>query len=143
MARTLAITMLALLACATIAFAAGPLKGRTYTGTLAQGHVRIVLKVSGSGRSVLVSAPYAPLFCEPGGAGERVIARPVPIAANGRFSGTISYELRPTHAILSRLIFSGRFSGAKVTGTGRSEFLLAAIKHCGGTTSFSAKAKKK
>ena len=134
---------MAVLAWGAVALASGPIKGRTYTGALAHGHVKIVLKVSKSGRSVLVTAPFAPLYCEGGGPGARAITHAVPITANGRFKGTIAYEFVATHAKLSRLIFSGRFSGRSVTGVGRSELLLAVLKHCEGSTTFSAKAKKR
>lgn len=139
----LAIAVAGALATASMALAAGPIKGRTYTGTLAHGPVRIVLKVAKSGRSVLVSAPYAPIYCGPGAAGGRGLTHAVAISARGKFSATITYELKTGHVKLSTLSITGRFSGPKVTGTGRTEFLPAVLAHCDGSTTFSAKAKKK
>jgi hypothetical protein len=142
--RTLALLAPAMLASGAVALASAPIKGRTYTGALAHGHVKIVLKVSKSGRSALVTAPYAPLYCESGGsAGPRVITHAVPITATGRFKGTIAYELASSHVTVSRLIFNGRFSGRRVTGVAHTELLLAAIKHCEGSSTFSAKTGKR
>ncbi len=53
-------TLIVLLAIATVAFAARPVKGGTYTGTFAHGKETITLRVSASGKSVTVNAPFAP-----------------------------------------------------------------------------------
>jgi hypothetical protein len=128
-----------LLALTTVALAAGPVKGATYTGTTAHGNAAISLKVSKSGKSVTVNAPSAPIYCQGGGAGTRQITRAATISPSGSFKGSITYEFVPTHRITAHLRFAGKFSGHAVKGTARSEFPLA--KQCDGSTSFSAKVK--
>jgi hypothetical protein len=139
--RIAAFTSLAALAVAAspaLATAGGPVKGAKYTGTTAHSSEPISLKVSANGRSVTVSAAFAPLYCEGGGAGTRQITKPAVISTSGAFKGDIAYEFAPEHKITAKLLFSGKFSGHTVKGTARSEFLLA--KQCNGSTSFSAKA---
>ncbi|HEY4996995.1 MAG TPA: hypothetical protein VII03_03300, partial [Solirubrobacteraceae bacterium] len=72
---------------------------------------------------------------------------PVAIAKNGSFKGSITYEFIPLHKKVTKLYFSGKFSGKTVKGSVRSEFgLLSAEAHknllqCNGSTSYTAKTK--
>jgi hypothetical protein len=134
--RTLviAVAVTALLAT-TVAQAASPVKGAKYTGTTARDSQPVSLKVSTSGKSVTVSVAFAPMYCEGGGAGSLAITKPAAIS-HGSFKSTIAYEFTPEHKVTSKLYISGKFSGNKVKGTARSEFLLA--KQCDGSTTFSA-----
>lgn len=135
---TLVATMLALAVC-SLALAAGARKGATYSGTTVHLKEPITLKVSRSGKTVTVNEAFAPLYCEGGGAGERAITKAVPISSSGKFKAVISYEFVPEKKITSKLYVSGTFKGKKVSGTARSEFLLA--HQCDGSTSFSASTK--
>lgn len=145
--RILVLAGIALLVAATVALAAGPRKGATYTGTAVHGKESVTLKVSKSGRTVTVSVPFPPLYCEGGGAGTRQVTKPAAIAGNGTFKGSIAYEFIPLHKLVTKLYFSGRFSGKRVSGKVRSEFgLLSPEAHrsllkCNGSTGFSAQAK--
>ena len=145
--RVVSLAAAALLLSATLALAAGPKKGASYTGTTVQNKEPITLKVSHNGKSVTVSILSAPLYCEGGGAGERQITKPATIAKDGSFKATITYEFTPTHQKTTKLFLSGKFSGKKVKGSARSEFGLVSaeahskLKQCDGTTSFSAKTK--
>jgi hypothetical protein len=139
-ALAVVVTMTALLAAA-VAQAAGPVKGAKYTGTTARDSQPISFKVSTSGKSVTVSIAFAPMYCQGGGAGTVQVTKPAAISHSGSFKSTIAYEFAPEHKITSKLYVSGKFSGNKVKGTARSEFLLA--KQCDGSTSFSASATAK
>jgi hypothetical protein len=135
----LAPTLVLLLATTTVALAAGPVKGGTYTGETVRGKRPITLKVSKSGKSVTVSLTFPPQYCEGGGGGTRQITKAATISNSGSFKASIAYEFAPTHKITARLFLTGKFSGHAVNGTARSEFPLA--KQCNGSTRFSAKAK--
>jgi hypothetical protein len=143
--RCTGLALLALLATAAVALAAGPKKGATYTGATVQNKEPITLKVSSSGRTVRASVVSAPLYCEGGGGGERQITKPATISKSGRFSATIAYEFIPTHKVVTKLYISGRFSGKTVKGSARSEFgllnaaALRNLKQCDGSTSFTAR----
>ncbi|HUA74933.1 MAG TPA: hypothetical protein VL988_09280 [Solirubrobacteraceae bacterium] len=146
--RVLGIAALAALATAAVALAAGPKKGATYSGILSgPSKEPITLKVAKNGKSVTFSVQAAPLYCEGGGAGERQISAPAPIAKDGSFSGTIAYEFVPTHKKTTKLYVKGKFSGSSVKGTARSEFGLTSpqaakeLAKCNGSTTYSAKAK--
>jgi hypothetical protein len=145
--RVVSLAALVVLLAAAAALAAGPKKGATYTGRTVQNKEPIALKVAGSGKAVTVSIQSAPLYCEGGGGGTRQISKPAPIANDGSFKGTITYEFIPTHQKVTKLYFSGKFSGKSVRGTARSEFGLISpeahskLKQCDGSTSYSAKTK--
>jgi hypothetical protein len=145
--RAASLAAVAVLLFAAVALAAGPKKGATYTGKTVQAKEPITLKVSHNGKSVTVAVLFAPLYCQGGGAGERQIVAPAPIAKDGSFKATITYEFTPTHQKTTKLYVSGKFSGKKVSGSARSEFgLVSAEAHknllqCDGSTPFSASAK--
>jgi len=126
------------IATSAVALAAGPVKGGTYKGVTVHARAAISLKVSGSGRAVTVSVPAPPAYCQGGNGPTRQITKPATISSSGSFKGSISYEFALLGKTVINLFYSGRFSGRSVTGTARTEYLLA--KQCNGTTSFSAKA---
>ncbi len=142
--RVVSVAIVITVLCAAVALAAGVKKGATYTGSTVQNKEPITLKVAKTGKTVTLNVLFAPLYCQGGGAGERQITKPVPIAKDGSFKGEITYEFTPTHAKTTRLYIVGKFSGKKVKGTARSEFGLinaqahANLKQCDGSTSFSA-----
>jgi hypothetical protein len=129
---------LATMASGAIALASKPVKGATYIGATAHGKAPIELKVSANGKSVTVKMLSPPLYCQGGGGPELQITKVAAIAKSGSFKGSNAYESRFNHKITALLLFSGKFSGRTVTGSARSEFLLA--KTCDGSTSFSARA---
>ncbi len=145
--RVLGIAVLAALATAAVAFAAGPKKGATYSGKTVQGKQPIALKVSKNGKSVTISVQVAPFYCEGGSAGEKQITTPATIAKDGSFSGSIAYEFVPTHTTTARLYVTGKFSGKSVKGNARSVFGIQSVQattelaKCDGSTTFSAKTK--
>jgi hypothetical protein len=116
---------------------AGAAGNALYSGHTAAGHRPIYLRVSGDARTVTVDVPFPPLFCQGGGGLERRITRAAPIAGDGSFHGSITYEYRPNHRRNIRLYFSGRFSGRSATGRVRAEYLRA--RQCDGSTGYSAR----
>jgi hypothetical protein len=116
---------------------AGAARNALYSGHTAHGTRPIYLRVSADGRSVTVDVPFPPLFCQGGGGLERRITRPAPIAGDGSFRGSITYEYRPNRRRNIRLTFSGRFSGRSARGAVRAEYLRA--PQCNGSTSYSAR----
>jgi hypothetical protein len=148
--RTACLAVLVSLAVAAVALAAGPRKGATYRGKLVQDKEPIALKVSRNGRSVTVSAQFAPLYCFGVSVKERQITKPARIGRNRSFSATITYEFVLTHKQTAKLFVSGRFNGRRVSGVARSAFPAFhtvtptahhSLKPCDGTTTFSAKAR--
>jgi hypothetical protein len=137
------------LICVAGAFAAGPLKGKTYQGAAPsmgvnrEGHrVRthasgnIVLRVAGNGRSVTVrfssSAPV--LYCV---SQERIhvqSTKPASISRGGKFTATIDERFAAGPGAPSIVqVVTGQFSGATVKGTIRTQ-----APPCSGLSSFSA-----
>jgi hypothetical protein len=123
----------------TVALAAGPVKGASYKGATAHGKDAISLKVSRSGKTVTVSVPTPPGYSQGCGGPTRQISKAAAISSSGSFKGSIAYEFQLVRKIVVKLFISGRFSGRTVKGTARSEYAFS--KACGGSTSFSAKAK--
>jgi len=125
----------AILAAATAgALAAQPLKGRVYAGVTAHGKASVTATVAKSGKTLTLSVPRAPLYCQGGGPSPTQVTKPAAIAADGSFSGAIVYFYQ------GRVSYKVRFSGrvAKtdlITGTLRSEYKS---KECSGSTTFSA-----
>lgn len=124
-----------LLVSATAALAGKPVKGATYTGVTTHEKDTVTLKVAPNGKSVSVSVPTLPLYCQGGGPPEVQVTQPARISSSGAFSGKITYKF---HGKVSfKASFSGKFAAAKATGTLHSEYKTAA---CSGSTSFTAKA---
>jgi hypothetical protein len=144
--RIIGFAVLAMLATAVVALAAGPKKGATYSGMTVHGKEPIMLRVAKNGKSVTVNVPSAPLYCQGGGPAERQITAPAPIAKDGSFTSTIAYEFVPTHKKTARVYVNGRFSGKSVKGTARSLFgssleTFKSLHRCDGSTTFTAKTK--
>ena len=136
--RALAFVPVIVIATSAVALA-GPVKGGTYTGSTAHGRAAITLKVSSSGKAVTVSVPSPPAYCQTASGPTRQITRAAAISNSGSFTGSISYEFQLVQKTVVKLFFSGRFSGRRVTGTARSDFIYG--KECNGSTSFSARAR--
>ena len=130
-------TVLALAAGGTAAEAAGPVKGARYTGLAAHGKGAMTLKVARTGRSVSVSIPAAPVFCDRPAIVQIQKSTPARVTKKGAFTGSISYEGLFTSGLTAKVYYQGRFNGKRATGTLRSEFLQ--VTGCNGSTSFSAK----
>lgn len=124
-----------LLVSATAALAGKPVKGATYQGTTAKEGDTVTLKVATSGKSVTVSVPVLPLYCQGGGPPEVQATQPARINSSGAFSGKITYKFQGK--VSFKATFSGKFAGSKVTGKLRSEYKSAS---CSGSTTFTAKA---
>ena len=139
------------LACVAVAFAAGPLKNRTYQGGAPsigvdrEGHrVRthasgnIVLRVASNGRSVTVrfSSSSPVLYCV---TQERIhvqSTKPASISKSGKFSATIDERFAAGPGAPSIVqVVTGQFKGGTVRGQIRTQAPM-----CGGVSSFSATA---
>ena len=148
--RVLLTTLVLTVASAAVAFAAGPLHGKTYktttpgTGTNSRNEsaripsVPMTLKVSGNGKTVTVhfgsSTPI--LYCTDKQQLQVQSTKPAKISHNGSFTAKIDERFSPgigEPAIVQ--VVTGKFSGATVHGTIRTE-----APPCGGTAAFSAKA---
>jgi hypothetical protein len=148
----LGLTLLLTLAGSVAAFAAGPLKGRTYEGrTQASGvssegltqRLRvtgpITLRVSRSGGSVTVhfasSSPI--LYCNTSKPLYGQTTKPARISGSGTFRASVGerFAAGPGPPPIVQVV-TGRFSGRTVKGTVRTE-----AGECGGTTSFTATAR--
>ncbi len=134
-----AVSVLALAASAAPAAAAGPVKGAKYAGLTARGSDTVTLKVARTGRSVSVSIPAAPVFCERPAVVQIQKSTPARITKKGAFKGSITYEGLFTTGATAKVYFQGRFNGKRATGTVRSEFLQ--VTGCDGSTGFAANKK--
>ncbi len=149
--RRLAAALALALALPAAALAAGPLRGKTYEGTLpssgvdSEGHHKqlqpagkIVLRVARNGRSVSVrfTGPFPILFCVSEVPMQAQVTHAATISASGRFHATVGerFSAGPGEPSVFQAV-SGQFSGRKVHGT-----IHTSPSECGGTTSFSATA---
>jgi hypothetical protein len=147
----MAVTTALTLALSGPALAAGPLRGRTYQGTLpssgtdSEGHHKevqpagkIILRVAGNGRSVSIrfTGPFPILYCVSQVPMKAQATHAATISASGRFRATVGerFSAGPGEPSVFQLV-SGQFSGRKVRGTIRTQ-----PSECGGTMSFSATA---
>jgi hypothetical protein len=151
--RTLAAALALTLAVSAAAVAAGPLKGKTYEGSAPSSgianyhHLRmrlrsggnIVLRVARNGRSVTVgfSSSTPLMYCNTRESLRGQTTKPAPISSSGAFRASIGQRFLPgpgAPAIVQRI--TGRFSGRSVSGT-----ISTSAGECGGTTTFSARAR--
>jgi hypothetical protein len=131
-----ALALVAVLALAAAALAAHPKKGRIFAGLTAHEKVSVILTVSKNGRTVTVSVPDAPLYCQGGGPPTKQVTKPAVISNGGSFSGSIAYQLQGKTAY--KVSFGGKFTKPTVAiGNVRSEYQHA--PQCSGSTSFTAK----
>jgi len=151
--RTLAATLALTLAGSAGALASGPLKGKTYegsvpsTGVKSEGHHlvklyaggNIILRVAGSGRSVTVrfSSSAAILYCHTQQLLHSQSTKPASISRSGTFQAAITqkYSAGPGSPASVQVI-TGRFSGRTVSGTIKTN-----AAECSGTATFSARAR--
>jgi hypothetical protein len=151
--RTLAASLALTLAVSTAALAAGPLKGKTYqgsvptTGVSSRGHHRLALhaggnitfKVAGNGRSVTArfSSSYPVLYCNTTKALQVQSTKPAQISGSGTFRATITerFMAGPGPPAIVQVV-SGKFSGRTVSGT-----ISTQAAECSGSATFSAKAR--
>ena len=149
--RVLAVALLSTLVTAAGAFAAGPLKGRTYKGSSSSSGVNsegqtqrmyvtgpITLAVAANGRTVTVRFPSPDpiLYCRTSEQLHSQTSAPARISRSGTFRATVSqrFALGPGPAPIVQVL-TGRFSGRTVKGTIHTE-----AAECGGVASFSATA---
>jgi hypothetical protein len=153
--RTLALTLALSLTISMVALAAGPLKGKTYSGrTPASGvgsegsfsfgvRLSVVLKVSANGKSVTASFPGIPeagthravMYCNVGVALVRQVTSPATISKKtGSFQATILDKLSEEPSVPLKQIVTGKFDGHTVKGTVRT----ATSAGCSGSTTYTA-----
>ncbi len=154
----LTIAVFLALGLVAVAFASGPLKGKTYTGktlsygTNSEGRFEFVegkafpvtLTVSPSGKFVTASFPgvsegstrRALFYCNVGVAMKSQATKPAKISNGGRFTATIYDTLSAEPGVPLKQVITGTFNGRTVGGTVRTE----EGPGCSGSTSFSAKA---
>lgn len=146
-----AVALVVAFAGSAAAVAAGPLRGKTYTGGVpsmgvdGQGHhVRthatgdITLGVSGSGRSVSIHFTGAPvLYCVTQQQIRVQTTKAASISRSGAFKASVGerFAAGPGPPAIVQVI-SGQFSGGAVKGSIRTQ-----AAECGGVASFSASAR--
>ncbi len=119
---------------AAAALAAKPKDGKVYTGDTAHEQLPVKVTVAQNGKTVKLSIPDAPLYCQGGGGPVTQSTKPAPVSSTGHFSGTIKYVFRGKVAY--KVTFKGYFATSKVaTGTVRSEYIT---KSCDGSTAWTA-----
>jgi hypothetical protein len=151
---TLAVTLVLTLTISVVALAAGPLKGKTYSGrTPASGvgsegsfsfgvRLPVVLKVSANGKSVTASFPgiseagthRAVIYCNVGVALVHQVTKPATISKTGSFQATILDKLSEEPSVPLKQLVTGRFNGHTVKGTVRT----ATSAGCSGSTTYTA-----
>lgn len=129
-----------LLALATVALAASPVKGAKYAGSLTIAKAETVtFKVSPSGKKVINVRvlPVVPNHC--GVAGTPPAQNSIPAAIkNGKFKATLNEETS-NGAISGTATVTGKFlAGGKVKGV--VENPLPGAEECGGNFAYAAKA---
>jgi hypothetical protein len=153
--RTVAATLMLTLSISVVALAAGPLKGKTYTGrTPASGvgsegsfsfgaPLPVVLKVSANGKSVTASFPgiseagthRAVFYCNVGVALIRQVTKPATISKKtGSFQATILDKLSEEPSVPLQQIVTGKFNGHTVKGTVHT----VTSPGCSGSTTYTA-----
>ncbi len=147
--RALAVTLALTLAGSAGAFAAGPLKGRTYEGGAPSSGVNsehhrqpthatgnIVLRVSARGTSVTVrfSSSSPILYCRTQQQLHKQSTKPVSISSGGTFKAAVAerFAAGPGPPSIVQVV-TGQFSGRTVRGT-----IQTHAAECGGVASFSA-----
>jgi hypothetical protein len=94
MCRVSILALVAVLATATVALAANPVKGAKYSGTInANGGLAISFKVTSNGKDVVkMKVPQPPIFCQGGGPPPaQNPAKPAPISSSGTFKEKLQY----------------------------------------------------
>ncbi len=132
--RAAACAAAAILATAASAWAAKPLAGKVYTGDTARDQLPVKLTVSRNGRTVKMTLPFAPLYCQGGGGPVKTQTAPAPISSKGAFAGTIDYIF--DGKVAYRVTYSGYFA-TKTVATGKVRSIYTS-KQCSGTTAFTA-----
>jgi hypothetical protein len=138
------------LAMSAVAFAAGPLHGKTYKGQTAatgkdvEGHTITLhpagvleLKVASNGSTVTVHFPQhaAVLYCLTTLTLHSQSTKPAKISSNGSFKASVGERFQASAGSPPvTQIITGRFSGGTVKGT-----IHTSAAECSGTTAFTAK----
>jgi len=143
---SMAAVALACCACTTLALAAKPSKGATYSGqiTVHRGTITrnypISLKVSASGRQVAsFDVSLYPVYCEGGGFGAPV-SKTARISSKGTFRAALPLVFAPTHQNQGSLVVSGRF-GPHHSLSGKVTTDFSKSTSCNGTARFHATAR--
>jgi hypothetical protein len=135
-----AAVLAAVLLFATVApaLAAKPVKGATYNGTVKQGSIPLLFKVSKSGKKVTkIKMSTLPLFCQGGGGPSVIKFNTARIKRKGTFSTTGTESTGGT--VFAQARISGKFTahgGAK--GSLKVTYLKASS--CSGKTTYTAAA---
>lgn len=146
-ATALVLLLGVLLLGSTVADAAHPAKGKTYSGEISRifgGKVvdtfAISFKVSASGKKVSqfnLPEDY-PVYCQGGGFGTTQAATAT-ITSKGTFKAKLPIYFEPTKDYEGFVIVSGKFGAKKkVSGTVKTDFTKSAT--CNGTSKYTAKA---
>jgi hypothetical protein len=134
-------TLLAATTFATVAFAAHPVKGGTYSGSLlpATKLVTVSFKVSKSGtRVTALLLSNVPLYCSGGGPAIPVKFHAATVSKSGAFSSTATVVIMvgPLKGqVGEKLTITGKFSKAGEHGTVKTRYVKA--PSCGGESSYS------
>ncbi len=114
-------TGLVVLAAASVALAAHPIKGATYKGTF--GTSSISFKVAANGKKVSVfNFPVPPIGCQ-GGTFGSASGGSATVSKKGTFKVTLKLVFAPLHRTNGKLVVTGKFQkGGKESGKVSSIF---------------------
>ncbi len=137
--RVSVLALVAVLATAASAFAANPVKGAKYSGTItADNGLAISFKVSSNGKDVVkMKVPQPPIFCQGGGPPPpQKPATPAPISSTGTFKETLQY-VSTTGSVIATLKVTGAFHAQrKESGKVKVTWSTAS---CNGSAPYSTK----
>jgi hypothetical protein len=139
------LVVLAVLLVAGAAFAAGPVKGGSYAGSLipSMDGATVSFKVSADGKKVTgLSISNTPLYCSGGGKPIPVRFKSAAISSKGTFFSTGKYlvlEGPKKGQVAANLKISGKFlKGRKERGTLTTSYV--GFSNCSGISAYSTKA---
>ena len=130
------LALVAVLATATVALAANPVKGAKYVGTInANGGLAITFR----GKNVVkLKVPQPPIFCSSGGPPPpQVPANPAPVSSAGTFKETLKY-VSSTGTVVAKLKVTGAFHAHRKE-SGKVTVSWSAAS-CNGSAGYSTKA---
>jgi hypothetical protein len=134
------LAIVAVLATATVAMAANPVKGAKYSGTInVNGGLAISFKVTSNGKDVVkMNVPQPPIFCQGGGPPPpQKRAKPAPISSRGTFKEKLKY-VSSTGSVVATLQVTGKFQ-AHHKESGKVTVSWSAAS-CNGSALYSTKA---
>jgi len=146
MKRILALTAIVVVAAASVALAAKPVKGATYSGTIVRSigntSFPISFKVSKNGKTVSdfkLTNDY-PVYCQGGGFPELGTGKAAKISKKGTFTAKLPLkDIHPPGKGEGSVIITGTFAAhGSVSGKVKTAIGGSTFKSCNGTSPFTA-----